>query len=358
MSRTKDPAGIYKRGNVWWFSYTREGKQYCQSTHKQNRAEAIIYRKEFLDTLEKTTQEQKEGHLFAFVVNELLQELDHKLANNKIRQRTYEEYDYYIMKKDGILDYFKDRIKNNINIQDIKNFERFVLNKGKSDGYLIKHLKKLKSIFNFAFQREYIDRNLFDRYNFLELYNNYQKKEEIYTVNEIKKIIENSNYTLARLIIFLLNVCPRISETLKLLKTDIIIDKNNIMWIIFRAENTKSKKERRIPLNKYARLAVEAQCRDFPDSLYIFTDEKGNYYKTTPKTALQTACRKAGLKCKSFHIFRHTGATLLYNGKNYLGEDIGFKSKEAISELLGHSDLKITDVYINDNQELLKTLLD
>lgn len=358
MSRTKDPSEIYKRGNVWWFSYTREGKQYCQSTHKQNRTEAVIYRKEFLDNLEKTTQEQKEGHLFAFIINEFLQELDHKLANSKIRQRTYEEYNYYIMKKDGILDYFKEKIINNMSIQDIKNFERFILDMGKSDGYLIKHLKILKTVFNFAFQREYISKNLFDRYNFLELYNNYKKREEIYTVDEINKIIKNSNYTLARLIIFLLNVCSRISETLGLLKTDILIDKNNVMWIVFRAENTKSKKERRIPPNKYARLVVESQCRDFPDSLYIFTDEKGNYYKTTPKTALQTACKKAELKCKGFHIFRHTGATLLYNGKNYLGEDIGFKSKEAISELLGHSDLKITDVYINDNQELLKTLLD
>ena len=130
------------------------------------------------------------------------------------------------------------------------------------------------------------------------------------------------------------------------------------MWVVFRAENTKNKKERKIPLNKYARLSIESQIRDFPNSIYIFTDENGNNYKTTPKTALKNACKKANVKMKGFHIFRHTGATLLYNGKNFLGQNIGFKSKEVISELLGHSDLKITNIYLNDNKELLKSLLD
>lgn len=357
MSRIKDPIGIYKRGNVWWFSYTQGGKQNCQSTGKQNRTEAVIYRKEFLEKLDKITDKRRVGHLFAFIVNEFLNELDLKLHNGKIRSATHNEYNYYFMKEDGILAFFQNKLINNINIQNIKDFEKYILNQGKKEGFLIKQLKIMKSIFNFAFKREYIDTNLFDRYNFMELYDNYKSRDEVYTTDEIKLLLDNSNQYLERLIIFLLNSCSRISETLSLLKKDIEIDKNNVMWIIFREENTKSKKRRKIPTNKYSRLVIESQIRDFPNSLYIFTDEKGNYYKTTPKTALRLACKRAKIKCKGFHIFRHTGATLLYNGKNYLGEDVGLKSKEAISELLGHSDLKITNIYLNDNSELLKTLL-
>ena len=355
--RKEDTTGVYRRGRIWWMSYTSGGKQNCISTHRSDKKEAIAYRQEYLTKLEKATQEQRVGHLFAYVVNEFLNELDTKLKNNKIRLKTYKQYDDYIFKHNGILSFFKDRIINNINLQDIKLFERLLLNNGASDGYVIKHLKILKTIFNFAFKMEYIDKNIFDRYNFFEVYSNYGKREDIYNIDEIQAIIKNSNKQLSRLIIFLVNACSRISETLKLLKKDIIID-NGTMWVVFRAENTKSKKERRIPLNKYARLSVEAQCRDFPNSIYIFTDEKGNNYKTDPKTALKTACKKAGVNMKGFHIFRHTGATLLYNGKNFLGEDIGLKSKEAISELLGHSDLKITNIYLNDNKELLKSLLE
>lgn len=355
--KQEDTEGVYKRGNVWWMSYTSAGKQYCQSTHKSDKKEAIAYRQEFLKKLNEVSSNQKIGHLFGWVVNEFLQVLDTRLRNNKIRPKTYKQYDDYIFRHNGILNFFKDKVINNITLQDIKAFENSLLNEGKSDGYIIKHLKILKTIFTYAYKMDFIEKNIFDKYNFLEVYTNYQARDEVYTTDEIQRLIKASNKELARLIIFLVNACSRITETLKLLKKDVIVD-NGIMWIIFRAENTKSKKERRIPLNKYARLVVEAQIRDFPQSLYIFTDSKGNYYKTDPKTALKTACKKAGVKMCGFHIFRHTGATLLYNGKNFLGQDIGFKSKEAISELLGHSDIHITKVYLNDNKELLKSLID
>ena len=57
---------------------------------------------------------------------------------------------------------------------------------------------------------------------------------------------------------------------------------------------------------------------------------------------MYTAIKKANLSPFGFHIFRHTGASLLLQGLNYKGEKIKPKRIEVISELLGHSDINLT----------------
>lgn len=145
------------------------------------------------------------------------------------------------------------------------------------------------------------------------------------------------------MIIVLLETCMRIKEALNIQFTDIATDSNtNIQYLRIRKEISKSKKERFIPLTNDALEQILNNKIEKPNSVYIFTDKKGNVYKTTPKKALTTAIRKAGLSQFGFHILRHTGATLLLQGLTYKGERIKPKRIEVISELLGHSDINLT----------------
>lgn len=293
--------------------------------------------------------EEKKGYPLDFVIQKFFEEKDRTCRSATIR-------DYENLLK-NILEFFKSStIINNLKKIDIKNYENFRLLNGVKEGLLIKELKLLKTIFNFAEENEFIDNNFFRSYNFLKIYHDYEKRERFLTPEECQRLINNANPYLQRLIIFLLETGMRINETLNLYFSDITpytIDKFGNKIKVFtlrvRPEISKSKKERFIPLSIDAMEQVKKQKIDFPNSMFIFTDSKGNYYKTTPKKAFENARNKSNLKGVSFHTLRHTCATLKNKGLNYKGVFIGKKDKELIKRILGHSDLKITDGYIHNN---------
>jgi integrase len=350
--RNKDTKGFYKRGNIWWFHYSERGIQHRQSTATENFQDAIEFKRKFMGQLnsqEHNQNQNKRGYLLDFVIQKFFEEKDRTCIEKTIK--LYESI------FNGVLKFFKGGvIINNIVRNDIKNYEHYRLMNGLREEFLIKELKLLKNLFNFAMENEYMENNLFNNYNFNKIYRDYKPRETYINPSDFIKLLDNSNKYLKRLLIFLAETGMRIGETLSIYFSDITpytIDKNGIERKVYtlrvRGEISKSKKDRFIPLSKEAMEQVNEQYIEFPDSLFIFTDQLGRAYKTTPKKAFETAKRRANLNFSGqFHIIRHFASTNKVKGINYKGETTEKKPRELIRKILGHNDLKTTEIYLHD----------
>lgn len=352
--------GFYKRGNIWWFTYTKQGKQYHQSSKNSDLSKAIKFKEEFLKNLDKgdltcsnSQIEDNETSLFDFVVLKFLDEKERTCREGSIK--------FYKLLLTKLLPKFSGKYINKITKQDIRDYEEYRLMNGCTEGFLIKELKLLKNIFNFASELDIIDYNLFNSYKITKKLKDYEPKERFLTPQETRELIENCNEHLRRLVIFALETGMRIKEITNLCFVDIATEpQSKIQFARVRKDISKNKKERFIPLSILAMEQVNKQKLEFPNSSFIFTDSKGNYYKTTPKTAMNTAFRKAGLKEKGdlFHILRHTFASLKLQGLTIYGERVQPKPIELISQILGHSSIDLTlKVYAKFSKESLIKIL-
>ncbi len=206
---------------------------------------------------------------------------------------------------------------------------------------------------------EIINNNPFANYNFKRKFKTYQIREKFFTPEECQKLIQAirllKNDELERLVIFILETGLRIKESLNIQFTDVGFQ-NNILMFHIRKEIAKSKMDRFISLSKLAQEQVIKQKRDFPDSAFIFTTKDGYPYKTEPKTALNNALKKAGLKklYVSFHTLRHTAGSLWLQDVNINGTPRQPVRIEVVSEILGHRDISFTkNVYAKfDNSSI------
>lgn len=326
--------GIYKRGKYYWMCYTYCGKQFCRTTKKKTEAEALIYRRDFINNLAKQTVNQHQV-IFDEMAVRFLEEKE-----RKCRAKTYNMYVYLL---DKLNSYFTNQDLMNISKTSIKDYENYRLLNGCSNGLLRKELALLKNMFNYAIEYDLVANSPFDHYNFAKVYQDYKPRLRFLQPLECQRLINIANPYLRRLLIVLLETGMRIKEALSLCFSNIAFEeKANIPYIHLLAEYTKSNKDRFIPLSKLAMEQINLQKKEFPASLYIFTDSRGNYYKTTPKSALNNTLKKAGLTKASFHTLRHTAGSFWLQGIDYLGNPRKPLRIEVVSEILGHADIAIT----------------
>lgn len=347
---SKKGENLYKRGKIYWFTYYQTGIRKYQTTKATNISEALEFKKKFIENLENNFEPQDK--IFDEVVLKFLEEKDRNLKEKTI-------YNYKLLIKNFLPNFTGKYIKS-INKTDLNNYKRNRLLNGCSDGLLLKELKLLKEIFSFAVLNEYLDNNIFNSFSFKDL-KNYEPRENFLTPDNCQVLIENCNEYLKRLVIFALETGMRIKEITNLCFNDIATEpQSKIQFARIRKEISKNKKERFVPLSKLAMEQVNKQNIEFPNSYFVFTDKNGCYYKTQPKTALNNAFKKAGLKCKGclFHILRHTFASLKLQGLTIYGEKVQPKPIELISQILGHSSIELTmKVYAKFSKQSLLQIL-
>lgn len=322
-----------------------------KSTKCTTKSDAIVFRAKYVEEINKPPEIKQEVYLFDFVVNKFLDEKERILKKTTLNL-------YYLMLK-RIVPYFSNRIMSDIKKITIKNYEEFRLLSGISKPFLLKELKLLKSIFNFACENELLEDNLFNNYKFTKIYKDYKPRNIFLTPYEINTILSKCSDNLKDLLIFILETGLRSIELINILYNDIALEPNNqIYYLRIRAEISKNKKERYIPLSPNANSIVFRRKQLFPNSTFIFTDKYGNNYKTAPRKALALVMKKCKLKHISFHIFRHTFASLKLMGIKYNGEKIQPKRIEIISEILGHQSIDFTKkVYAHFDKDSLTEIL-
>ncbi|MFI5344724.1 MAG: tyrosine-type recombinase/integrase [Chlamydiales bacterium] len=136
----------------------------------------------------------------------------------------------------------------------------------------------------------------------------------------------------------------RKGELLTLRWDDVNLD-NGLITV--RAEISKSKKNRRIPISTSLRGLLLEQKLKTIHSGYVFLTPQGRNYAPTNSNALirifTIARKNAHIENFTFHDLRHTAATrMAENGASIV----------AVKEILGHSDIKTTMKYFHPEKSL------
>lgn len=233
--------------------------------------------------------------------------------------------------------------KKNITFSDltfelISSFEYFLQLKGYHTNTIAKHMKHLKRHVNIAINKEYIEiqKYAFRKYKIKTIENKHTHlvPEEL---ERLENLILSGRYVkLQKSLDAFLFCCyagMRYSDFINL-SSENFVDINQETWLIYKSVKTGT--EVRLPLYLLFSGKGIAILNKYRDNLEDFFHLRDN---SNVNKDLIIITRLAGLSKRiSFHLSRHTNATLLiYNGINIT----------TVQKLLGHKSVKTTQVYTN-----------
>jgi len=166
-----------------------------------------------------------------------------------------------------------------------------------------------------------------------------EKIPEVLSESEVKKIIEQPKNLKHQVIICLLYSCGlRISELIHLKFTDINRDR---MEINIRA--AKGAKDRIVVMSSELLGLLEDYYNEYLPKIYLINGQYGGQYtESSINQLLKYWAKKAGVKKRIHaHKLRHSFATHLHEN----GVELNI-----IKDLLGHSDVKTTEIYTKTSQ--------
>lgn len=314
---------IYKRGKSWYLDINFEGRRIrrkIKGARTKTEAEsaltavnADILRGEF-----KFKQEKR--ILFEDFSKEYLEYV-------KVNKKSWKR-DLTSLKK--LIPFFRGMLLSNLDTRKIEEYKRERVAKV-TPASVNRELACLKFMYSLAKKWKLVDENPVKEVKFFQ-----ERKLEMRILDkgEINRLIEITSDHLKPIIIIALNTGMRRSEIFNLRWNDIDFDKHFIF-----IKETKSGIARRVPMNS---LVVNALKRIKRESEFLFYNPKTKNSIKDVKRSFKTACRKVGITDLRFHDLRHTAATYMVTG----GIDL-----VTVSEILGHSDIKMTMRYAHPTPE-------
>jgi integrase/recombinase XerC len=212
---------------------------------------------------------------------------------------------------------------------------------------IVRKLSALRSLFRFAFKEDLIEQNPSSQ---LRNPKTSKKLPEITSTENIIKTFTladeaDNNPLLVKVIFELLYGCSlRVSELCNLKYGDIDLDKNIIRVL------GKGAKTRIVPIGGGSKKNLVEYLQAFPIENYsepLIRNRKGKklYEKYVYRIVHKYLSKVTDIKKKSPHILRHSSATHMLDN----GADL-----RAVKEILGHENLKTTQIYTHVSIERLK----
>lgn len=321
-------ASIYLRGRMWYICYYQNGLKVDKS----------------LKTRDKTTAKYKKNE----IENKLTVGDAPMLQKDTPAKLVYEEFikRCRLNAKPATVVYYKEIITpflnslpDNISIQKIKpqTVDRYIdgkIESGKVSPGMVWHLvKALKTFFNFARKARVINENPVTR----KKPRLPKKPPEVWTPDEIKRILEYTESTLSgRMIRFNLYVGLRPAEMLRLKWEDIDFAGQTLT-----VQEAKDNEFRKLNLHPVALQNLkELRQSGHRDSEAVFkgvTLSYMDYWARKVKKGLSLGHIK-----RFWYAIRHTFATTYYEKTRDL---------RGLQEMLGHSKIEMTTVYVNPSEE-------
>jgi len=316
---------LYKRNNGYYYIYysSSNGKIQAKSTKEKMKSQALKYLSTFEKELKGRPQNdlpKKPLGLFKF---EFLRysEMIRTAKTIKAYQSTFKYFEKMYSNKTI------DSFTNN----DIRNYLEAQLTK-RSIYSARKDLINIKSFFRYALERKYIKENPcigIKQYKIPEKQPIYFSKEEY---DKLLSVIEDKE--MKDLVITAANTGLRLMELLNLSWKQINISRRSII-LDNSTHITKSKRIRTIPINNnILNILIEMKSNSKSDKVFSYEGRNADIYTSI---AFKKYVIKAELNPKlHFHSLRHSFASWLIQS----GISIYI-----VSKLLGHSDIKTTEIY-------------
>lgn len=257
----------------------------------------------------------------------LLEKLGRELEIINSSRKTIRAYIYHV---ENYLDFSKGR---GINENSVKDYVQKEL-KNKNPSTVSSEISAIKFFFEKVLHQTLIL--------------NHPKRNKtlpnILTIDEIKQLIENTLNIKHILIIKILYGCGlRVSEIIGLKKEDVNFEEG-----LIHVKMAKGRKDRFVKIPDSVQRELE-NYMNISEGIYLFGSNRGG--KLTPATIqaiLKNSAKKAGIKKRVYpHLLRHSFATHLLEQ----GADL-----RVIQKLLGHSDIKTTQIYTHISQASIKNV--
>jgi integrase/recombinase XerC len=212
---------------------------------------------------------------------------------------------------------------------------------------IVRKLSSLRGLFKFAFKEDLIMQNPASQ---LRNPKTSKKLPEITSTENILRTFKladeaDTNPQMVKVIFELLYGCSlRVSEVCNLKVSDVDFDKSFIRVM------GKGSKTRIVPLGEASKKNLLDYLNTFPVNNYsdpLLRNKKGNrvYEKFVYRVVNKYLSKVTDIKKKSPHILRHSSATHMLDN----GADL-----RAVKEILGHENLKTTQIYTHVSIERLK----
>ncbi|MEK6830730.1 MAG: site-specific tyrosine recombinase/integron integrase [Nanoarchaeota archaeon] len=171
-----------------------------------------------------------------------------------------------------------------------------------------------------------------------------RKLPEILTKEEIRKLIEFTLNIKHKLILKLLYGCGlRVSEVVNLKKEDI-----NFQEGLIHIKLSKGRKDRFVKIPNSIIEELKSYCKINYDAILFPSNRGGKLTTATIQAIVENSAKKAEIKKEVYpHLLRHSFATHLFEQ----GTDL-----RLIQKLLGHSDIKTTQIYTQISQASIKNI--
>jgi integrase len=329
---------LVKRKKIYHFFYHDKEKKFRSISTKCNlRKDAEKFAVEFLNAMKNDRSAAENYTLAEF-------ELYYKSFATTRFTKSYRDFLDHAFKQ------FKRTILPSAKIKNITavDIERFIQLKRKEAGDRIinGYLRSLQGAFERAVEFGFIERNVFKEVKKLKPVENppvFLTRKEFQTLLEYEKDFQIS--LIYRTAIY---TGMRMGELRFLRWSSIDFEKNFIMVKNHEEFSTKSKRSRVIPLHKDLRADL-LKLRKEPND-YVFLKGEKVFTKDFLSARFKKTVREAGLNDRyHFHTLRHTFASwLVQNGVSIYH----------VSKLLGHSDIKTTEIYAHLRSEDLRSVVD
>ena len=226
------------------------------------------------------------------------------------------------------------------NKQNIKNWV-ILLNESRITSFTVNsYIRGFNAFLNWLFENEYTSERLF-----IKKVKQEKRKPKVFSEDDLKKILSFKPRTYSEqrtfaMVCLLVDTGIRIDEALTLERGKVDLD-NFLIKVV-----GKGNKERVVPISLECRKLLFKYMKKH-NNQNVFSTMRGD--KLSYRTSLQhlhRLCRKVGSD-GSWHRFRHTFAT------NYLrsGGNVFY-----LQRVLGHENLSVTKIYIDDNFEDLQMM--
>jgi len=238
------------------------------------------------------------------------------------------------------LDYHSSRSINSLDENDVRNYLRFLVNKGKSDSYLNQAINSIKFYYEVVL-------GMPNRFYQIERPRKRKKLPEVLSQIEVKSLIAHIDNVKHKCIVGLLySAGLRRSELLALKLKD--IDSKRMLVIV---RQGKGNKDRITVLSKNLLSDLQSYYRCFRPQEYLFEGPGGGPYSASSglKIVAKAACKAKIRKKVTPHMLRHSFATHLLEK----GTDL-----RTIQILLGHNSSKTTEIYTHVAENSFKDIED